>query len=133
MKKIETEKILCYNIFGIELIVNPSIDKLIQAKGIDKSYKVLHGEFLYRDSLEDCQVIVSEQFLNKFIKDYELIINVVKNKTVWTKNSKAIQKKLLSLEFDVELLFLTNLNGEFTSTDLDDEEDIEYIFRLIEK
>ena len=135
-KKIETEKIRCYNIFGIELFVNPAWKQLIKGKGIDNSFKVIHGEFFYHDSLEDCQIIVSEQYLNKFIVDYSLELNVVKEQIVYTKNSKATQKKLHSLELDVEYLFLTDEDGKLKIYDQHGEEDEgedEYIFRLIER
>jgi hypothetical protein len=131
-KKVESEKITCYNIFGIELFVNPVWEKITEKKGIDSSFKVLHGEFFFRGSLEDCQIILSDKFLNNFISEYDLILNVVEDQYVWTKNTKEIQKKLYRLEFEVEFLFLISDNPILKPEDLDDDEDIEYVFKLIE-
>ncbi len=131
-KKVESEKITCYNIFGIELFVNPAWEKVTEKKGIDGSFKVLHGEFFLRGSLEDCQIILSDKFLNNFISEYDLILNVVEDQYVWTKNTKVIQKKLCRLEFEVEFLFLISDNPILKPEDLDDDEDVEYVFKLIE-
>ncbi|MCX6268331.1 MAG: hypothetical protein NTW16_13385 [Bacteroidetes bacterium] len=131
-KKVESEKIKCYSIFGVELFVNPVWEPMTKGKGIDGSFKVLHGEFFFRGSLEDCQIIVSEKFLNKFISEHDLILNVIEDQFVWTKNTKEVKRKLVSLEFEVEFLFLISENANLKPEDLDDDEDIEYIFKLIE-
>lgn len=108
-KNEESEKIQCLNIFGVELFVNPAWEKTTEKKGIDGSFKVLHGEFFFRGSLEYCKIIVSNKFLNKFISEYDLILNVVQNQYVWIKNTKEIQKKIYSLIFEVKFLFLIGL------------------------
>jgi hypothetical protein len=133
MKKNEkSEKIQCYNIFGVELFVNPAWEKTTEKNGIDGSFKVLHGEFFYRGSLENGQIIVSEGFLNKLISEYDLILHVIQNQYVWTKNTKEIQKKIYRLEFEVEFLFLISENHNLKTEGLDDDEDVEYVFKLIE-
>jgi len=131
-KKVESERIKCYNIFGIELFVNRAWEKVTKKTGTDGSFKVLHGEFFFRGSLENCQIIVSEGFLNKLISEYDLILNVVQDQYVWTKNTNEIQKKIYSLEFEVEFLFLLSDNDNLKPEDLDDDEDVEYVFKLIE-
>ena len=131
-KKVESEKINCYNIFGVELFVNPAWEEVTEKKGIDGSFKVLHGEFFFRGSLENCQIILSDKFLNNFICEYDLILNVVQDQYVWTRNTKEIQKNLYRLEFEVESLFLISDKANLKPENLDDDEDIEYIFKLIE-
>jgi len=126
------EKIKCYSIFGIELFVNPAWQSLTKKKKIDSTYKVIHGEFFYASSLEDCQIIVSDKFINKFIAEYDLILNVVKDQFVWTRNTKETEKKLYRLELEVEFMFIISEN-ENLKPDFDgDLEDVEYIFKLIE-
>jgi len=131
-KKNESEKLKCYNITGIELFVNPEWETIIERKKIDNTFKVLHGEFFIRESLEDCQIIVSDKFLNKFISEFDLILNVVKDCFVLTKNTQETQKKLYGLEFEAELLLIVRDDGDTYLDEIPDDVELEYIFKLIE-
>lgn len=64
-KKVKVEKIRFYSISSIEMFIHPEWQPKLEGVDIDGTCKVLHGEFFYKESLEDCQIIVSEQFINK--------------------------------------------------------------------
>lgn len=128
------KKIKCHYIRGIELFVNPAWDPITTKKKIEDTAVVIHGEFLFRERLEDCQIIVSNKFINEFIKKHELILNVIEYQFVWTKNTKEVQKKLYGLEMEVEFLFyIKEHDGKtLTQDDLDADGVVDFVFRLIE-
>ena len=132
---VKIEKIKCWDFFGIELFVNPAWKPMLKNLKIDESYKVLHGEFFFRDYLENCQIIVSEEFLTKFLSEYELVINRIHDQYIWTIYTKEVKEKLLRNEFEVKFLFLYSDKEDLKPEDLnnDDDVDIFYVFKLIEK
>jgi hypothetical protein len=130
-KKVKTESIKIYDVNCVELFVDPNWHPMIEGLELDGSEKVLHGEFFFRGSLEDCQIIVSETFINKFISQYDFILNAIKDQFFYFRTPKETQKKLILQELKVEFLFLMSDNSDLQPEDLD-EEGNEYVFRLIE-
>jgi hypothetical protein len=130
-KKVKTESIKFYNVSSIEMFVSPKWQPKLEGFDIDGSCKVLHGEFFFRNSLEDCQIIVSEEFINKFISEYDFGLNVIKFQFCYIKTPKETLKRLMLQEFEVEFLFPISEFGDLDTAGFDEEE-IEYVFRLIE-
>jgi hypothetical protein len=130
-KKVKIERIKFYNFVSIEMFVNPKWQPLLEGLDLDGSCKVLHGEFFFRNSLEDCQIIVSEEFINNFISQYDFGLNVIRYQFCYINTPKETLKQLMLQEFEVEFLFPISEFGDLDTTGFDEEE-IEYVFRLIE-
>jgi hypothetical protein len=130
-KKVKAENLRMYDIFCVELFVDPNWEPMLEGLDLDGSEKVLHGEFFFRGSLEDCQIIVSESFINKFISQHDFILNAIKDQFFYFRTPKETQKKIITQSLKVEFLFLLSDNEDLQPEDLD-EEGNEYVFRLIE-
>jgi len=94
---------------------------------LEKPDGILHqiiGEFIYNGMPVDGFIIVTEEFIQSFIKKYPLTVRAVHLDCVYAHHSPENIAKVSKEKFKVKLLTIENIEDDF--------EDDEYVFYLVE-
>ena len=116
--------LIIFNLFGIQ--INPDSEYEYNTNDSESICRII-GEFWYFDLLIDGVLLVKESFINEFIKQYSLKLNVIKENCVYTKISNVDLDKLRKQRFEVEYLNIENFDPE----DENEDDDEIYVFKLI--
>lgn len=84
MKFNEIAPIIIYNVYCIELCIDTD-NYHLENINENLNYHKIHGEFFYCDMVYEGQMIVSENFINQFIKKISLRLNVIDGNCVFLK------------------------------------------------
>jgi len=117
--------LIIFNLFGIQ--INPDSEYDYNTNDNESICRII-GEFWYFDILIDGVLLLKESFINEFIKQYSLKLNVIKENCIYTKISNKDLDKLRKQKFEVKYLNIENFDPD---EEIEDEEI--YIFQLINK
>ena len=73
--------IIIFTLYGLELSIDIAEYGLEHSS--DECFHMISGELFYCDLLIDGKILVTETFLNSFIKKYALKLNVIKDNIIY--------------------------------------------------
>jgi len=118
---------IIFTLLGFELNVETEYYGLTEQ--FDETMHFIIAEVFYCDIILDAKILVTELYLNEFIKKYNLTIKAIVDKNVYFNISEEQLKNLRKEKFDLK--WITTLYSGFDEEDEDEWEDEDYIFRLM--